>query len=168
MKRLILSISLGATVAAPVPSQAWVSYCHAGGWGHASYGHVGYTHVGWGGACWHGGWNCGGVSTGTAVAAGMAGLATGAMIGSAASKTYVPPVVVAPAPVVVAPAPVVVMPAAVVVQPAIPIGSIYYALPADAKGANINGVEYYVANNVYYRPYFGSNGVYYQVVANPI
>ena len=25
----------------------------------------------------------------------------------------------------------------------------------------------YVAQGVYYRPYFGSNGVYYQVVGNP-
>jgi hypothetical protein len=69
---------------------------------------------------------------------------------------------------VVAPAPVYVTPAPVVVAPAIPIGSIYYALPAGAQSANINGVQYYVANGVYYRPYFGSNGVYYQVAPNPV
>jgi hypothetical protein len=98
----------------------------------------------------------------------MAGLATGAMIGSAAARASTPAVIVAPAPVIVAPAPVVVTPAPVVVAPAIPIGSIYYSLPAGAQSANINGVQYYVANGVYYRPYFGSNGVYYQVAANPI
>lgn len=152
MKRLMISILLGGALAAPMPSRAWVSYCRAG------WGHVGYAHVGWGGACWHRGWGCGGVSTGTAVAAGMAGLATGAMIGAAAASH---PVVVAPAPVVVAPAPV-------MVAPAVPIGSIYYSLPYGAQSANINGVQYYVANGVYYRPYFGSNGVYYQVAPNPL
>jgi hypothetical protein len=155
MRKSISFILVGAAVAAPVSSEAWVSYCR-GGWGHVSYGHVG-----WGGACWHRGWGCCGVSTGTAVAAGMAGLATGAMVGSAVARAGTPAVYVAPAPVVVTPAPV-------VVAPAVPIGSIYYSLPYGAQGANINGVQYYVANGVYYRPYFGSNGVYYQVVANPI
>ena len=93
--------------------------------------------------CWHGGWGCGGVITR-------------------------PPVVVAPAPIVVAPAPVIVNPSPVVIQPTIPIGSTYYSLPAGAQSANINGTQYYVANGVYYQPFFGSNGVYYQVVANPI
>jgi hypothetical protein len=91
----------------------------------------------------------------------MAGLAAGAVVGSAVARASTPAVVFAPAPVVVAPAPV-------VVAPAIPIGSIYYSLPYGAQSANINGVQYYVAGGVYYRPYFGSNGVYYQVVANPI
>jgi hypothetical protein len=101
----------------------------------------------------------------------MAGLAAGAAIGAATKPAVVvapTPIVVNPAPVVVSPAPVVVNPALMVVAPAVPIGSIYYSLPYGAQSANINGVQYYVANNVYYRPYFGSNGVYYQVVANPI
>jgi hypothetical protein len=63
---------------------------------------------------------------------------------------------------------VVVTPAPAYVAPAVPIGSIYYTLPYGAQSANINGVQYYVANGVYYRPYFGSNGVYYQVAPNPI
>src|ERR1035438_8108484 len=81
MKKSISFILVGAAVAAPVSSEAWVSYCRAGGWGH-----VGYAHVGWGGACWHRGWGCAGVSTGTAVAAGVAGLAAGAMVGSAVAR----------------------------------------------------------------------------------
>ena len=151
MRRLVIVTVLGAVLGVPAPTQAWVSYCR-GGWGHVSYGHVG-----WGGATWHRGWGCGGVSTGTAVAAGLGGFAAGAMIGAAASR----PVVVAPAPVVYAPPPV-------VVAPAVPIGSIYYSLPYGAQSANINGVQYYIANGVYYRPYFGSNGVYYQVASNPL
>lgn len=158
MKKLMTLGTLAAVLAMPTGSNAWVSYCHSG-WGHASYTHVGY------GGCYHSGWSCGGVSTGTAVAAGMAGLATGAMIGAAASK---PAVVVAPAPVYVAPAPVYAAPAPVYIPPVAPIGSVYYSLPYGAQSANINGVQYYVVGSTYYRPYFGNNGVYYQVVANPI
>ncbi len=58
-------------------------------------------------------------------------------------------------------------PAPVVVAPALPSGSVYSSLPAGAEAVSINGVQYYVAQGVYYRPYFGSNGVYYEVVSNP-
>jgi len=119
-----------------------------------------------GGCCWHGGYHCGGVSTGTAVAAGFAGLATGAMIGSAVARANTPTYVVAPTPVVY-PAPYYAAPP-VVVPAVAAVGSIYYSLPAGAQSANINGTQYYVVGNTYYRPYFGSNGVYYEVVANPI
>jgi hypothetical protein len=71
------------------------------------------------------------------------------------------PVVVAPV-YYSAPAPVVIQP------PPTPIGSVAYVLPAGAQSANINGVQYYVAGTTYYRPQFGPNGVYYQVVPNPI
>ena len=134
-----------AVLALPMQTHAWVAYR--------------------GGCCWHRGYACGGVSTGTAVAAGFAGLATGALIGSAAARARQPTYVVAPTPVYVAPsyvAPPVVVPAVAA------IGSIYNSLPPGAKSANINGTEYYVLGNTYYRPYFGSNGVYYEVVANPI
>jgi len=157
MKKLMSLCLLAAILALPIQSHAWVSYCRAG------YGHVTYAHIGFGG-CYHAGWGCGGVSTGTAVAAGVAGLAAGAMIGAATH----PAVVVAPAPIVVSPAPVYVTPAPVYVAPAVPVGSIYYSLPYGAQYATINGAQYYVLGNTYYRPYFGNNGVYYQVVANPI
>jgi len=52
--------------------------------------------------------------------------------------------------------------------PAIPIGTEIYVLPLAAKSANINGIQYYVVGTTYYRPHFGPNGVYYQVVANPV
>jgi len=52
--------------------------------------------------------------------------------------------------------------------PAIPIGTDIYVLPLGAKSANINGIQYYVVGATYYRPQFGPNGVYYQVVANPV
>jgi hypothetical protein len=78
---------------------------------------------------------------------------------------YPPPVVVysAPAPAVVYDAPPPVM-----APPPTPVGSIFYALPVGAQQANINGVQYYVAGTTYYRPRFGPNGVYYEVVINPV
>jgi|ERR1035438_9777950 hypothetical protein len=74
---------------------------------------------------------------------------------------YAYPVVVAPT-YYAAPAPVIVLP------PPTPIGSIFYALPAGARSATINGAQYYVAGSTYYSPHFGPNGVYYEVVANPL
>ena len=144
--KLPMTLCLAVTVLAlPTRSSAWVAYR--------------------GGCCWHGGYSCGGVSTGTAVAAGLAGLATGALIGSAAARANQPAYVVAPTPVY--PAPYYAAPP-VVVPPMAMIGSIYYSLPPGAQSANINGTQYYVLGNTYYRPFFGSNGVYYEVVANPI
>jgi hypothetical protein len=145
MKKVMSLALLCAALAVPIQSDGWVA---VGG-------------RGWGGGCWHGGWGCGGVSTGTAVAAGFAGLAAGAAIGAAAaSPTYV----VAPSPVVVTPAPIVTAP--VVVPPA--IGAIYYSLPYGAQSQIIRGQQYYVSGSFCYKPYFGNNGVYYEVVPYPI
>jgi hypothetical protein len=140
--KIAMTLTLaGAVLALPTSSNAWVAY------GHAGYG-----------CCYHAGYSCGGVSTGTAVAAGVAGLAVGAAIANANKPT----VVVAPVyPGYYVPPPVVVVPTA-------PIGSIYYSVPYGAQSAYINGIQYYVLGATYYRPFFGSNGVYYQVVPNPI
>jgi hypothetical protein len=147
MKKLMSLALLCAALAVPIQSDGWVAAGGRGGF------------VAAGGPCWHAGWSCGGVSTGTAVAAGVAGLAVGAAIGAAAaSPTYV----VAPAPVVVAPVAV----APVVVPPA--IGAIYYSLPYGAQSTIIHGQQYYVSGSICYRPYFGNNGVYYEVVPYPI
>jgi len=60
-------------------------------------------------------------------------------------------------------------PLAVPVAPPPPaIGTITYTLPLGAQSANINGTQYYVSGATYYRPFFGPNGVYYQVAPNPI
>ena len=145
MKKVMSLALLCAALALPMESDGWVA------WGGG----------GWGGGCWHAGWGCGGVSTGTAVAAGLTGLAVGAAIGSAAAR---PAVVVAPSPFVVTPAPVLAAP--VVVPPA--IGAIYYSLPYGAQSTIIHGQQYYVYGSFCYRPYFGNNGVYYEVVPYPI
>jgi hypothetical protein len=160
MKKILITLSLaGALLALPTTTDAWVACGHAG-WG-------GYHGVAVGGACWHGGYHCGGVSTGTAVAAGFAGLAVGAAVGSAVAHANTPAYVVAPAPVVYT-TPYYYAPPPIVVPPTAPVGSIYYSLPPGAQSANINGTQYYVLGSTYYRPYFGNNGVYYEVVTNPI
>ena len=41
------------------------------------------------------------------------------------------------------------------------------ALPAGAKSRDVNGVMAYVSNSVWYRPYFGPDGVDYMVVSPP-
>jgi uncharacterized protein DUF6515 len=144
MKKLMSLTLLGATLAVPIQSDGWVAVATT-------------RHVAYGGACWHGGWSCGGVSTGTAVAAGVAGLAVGAAVGSAAAQgNQLGTFVAQPQPVVV-----------VAVQP-VPIGTVYYALPSGAQAATIAGQQYYYLGSTYYRPYFGNNGVYYQVVPFPI
>lgn len=40
-------------------------------------------------------------------------------------------------------------------------------LPPGAVSRSVNGAVAYEANSVWYRPYFGSNGVYYEVVSPP-
>ena len=160
MTKLTTLTLLATTLALPTPSHAWVA---AGGGYHGGY-RGGYH----GGYAYHGGYHCGGVSTGTAVAAGVAGLAVGAMVGSAAAKASQPTVVVAAAPVYVAAPPVVYVAPPVVVPASAPVGGIYSLLPAGAKAATINGTQYYVLGATYFKPQFGNNGVYYEVVPNPI
>jgi hypothetical protein len=92
--------------------------------------------------------------------AAVAGFAAGAAVASAAHPT----VVVAPQPVVVAPQPVVVAPSPVY-TPA--IGTSVTVLPPGSQATTIGGVHYYLCNGAWYRPFFGSNGVYYEVVSAP-
>ena len=152
MKKAISLGLLCATVAMPIRSDGWVAVA-AGG----------YRGVAYAGPCWHAGWGCGGVSTGTVVAAGAAGVVAGAAI-TAATR---PAVIVAPAPVVVTPAPVVVTPSPAFGQPPPAIGAIYYSLPNGAQATVINGQQYYMYGSFCYKPYFGNNGVYYEVVPYP-
>jgi len=69
--------------------------------------------------------------------------------------------------VVIAPRPATV----VVEEPAAagpPPGLTVPTLPPGCKAFDVSGVHYYACGQTYYRPYFGNNGVYYQVVRNPL
>ena len=92
---------------------------------------------------------------GTAVAAGITGLAVGAMIGAARSPR--PSTVVVQQPVVVQ--------QVVVAPPA--YGTSVYVLPGGCSSSNVNGIQYYKCGGIYHQPVMGSNGVYYQVVPPP-
>ncbi len=144
----------------------WGGAYHAGDGGitHVGYGgvtHVGYddtAHAGWGdtwSGAYHGGtyyhpayagggcWGC--VGAGTAAAAGVVGLATGAALGAAAENAWSQPVAYA--------------------GPA--IGAEVMALPGGCESTFSGGTRYYNCGGTYYQPHFGSNGVYYTVVPAP-
>ena len=95
-----------------------------------------------------------GYSSGQVAAAGVAGLAVGAMVGAAAASRPSPP----PTTVVIqqpmAPAPM-------------PLGTSLTYLPGGCVNINISSGQYYQCGMNWFRPYFGSNGAYYQVVPAP-
>ena len=72
-----------------------------------------------------------------------------------------PTTVVVAQPAYVAPQPV------YVAQGNVPIGTQYAALPSGAQSMVVNGVNYYQSGPTWYKPYFGSSGVYYEVVPAP-
>jgi hypothetical protein len=93
-------------------------------------------------------------------------MAVGAAIASSAYNTYPSTVVVQQ------PAPVYVQQPTYVQPPAyaagnMPIGTQLAALPAGAGSMVVNGVTYYQAGPTWFKPYFGSSGVYYEVVPAP-
>jgi len=47
------------------------------------------------------------------------------------------------------------------------IGSQVTVLPSGAVSKNVNGILAYECRGAWYRPYFGSSGVYYVVVSPP-
>ena len=49
----------------------------------------------------------------------------------------------------------------------LPIGTRETVLPTGFTAVNTGGVQYYLCNNTWYRPYFGSSGPYYLVVPAP-
>lgn len=93
---------------------------------------------------------------GAAVGA-VAGMAVGAAIADASR----------PATVVVQQPAVVVQPAPYMVQGDMPLGTQIAALPVGARSMVVNGANFYQFGNTWYKPYFGSSGVYYEVVPAP-
>lgn len=98
-----------------------------------------------------------GYSSGDVAAAGVAGMAVGAMAGAAAAESAAPP------------------PSTVIVQesappPAytpMPIGTTLYSLPSGCSGNTFNGIQYYQCGGNWMQTFLGSQGAYYQVVPAP-
>jgi len=100
-------------------------------------------------------------TTGEMAAAGMAGVAVGAMAGSAAAKKQQSASTTQAA----APPPSAQQPMAITSP--LPIGSQLSNLPAGCTNAVVKSVEYYGCGPNWFKPFFGSSGVYYQVVQAP-
>jgi hypothetical protein len=156
-KTLVLGLAVMAGGLTPLSNaNAWVAA--RGGWGGGVA--VGGYHGGYYGG-YHGGcYGCG------AAAGAVAGMAVGAAIASSAYPAYPSTVVVQQ------PAPVYVQQPTYVQPPAysagnMPIGTQLAALPAGAGNMVVNGVTYYQSGPTWFKPYFGSSGVYYEVVPAP-
>jgi hypothetical protein len=142
-----------------LPAHAWVAagprgVAAGGGGSGVAYGRYG------GSAAWsHSGYYRppvavygGGYSGGQVAAAGIAGLAVGAMAGAAvASANSAPP------PTSQAPA----------YPSQMPIGAQVTVLPGNCGSATVNNVEYYQCGPNWFKPYFGNSSVYYRVVPTP-
>lgn len=72
-----------------------------------------------------------------------------------------------PSTVVVQPTPVVVVNNQQPGSAAPVIGSQTVTLPAGAQSQTVNGMLFYTCGSTWYKPYFGSSGVYYEVVQGP-
>jgi hypothetical protein len=149
---------LGVTVLASV----LVPFQDAGAWVAAGRGYGGRGFVaagGYHGGFYHGGYYHGGCYGCGAAAGAVAGLAVGAMAGAAIASASQPVYVQ--------------QPTVVVQQPTYytsgyqPIGTQFSVLPAGSHSMVVNGVNYYQNGENWYKPYFGSNGVYYEVVQAP-
>jgi hypothetical protein len=146
-KKIAAGIALAAAALVPIhAADAWVA---VGGVYHPPYYHPPYYHPP--STCY----GCG------AAAGAVAGFAVGAMTGAAIANAS------KPATVVVQPAPVIVQQPTYYVQGNVPIGTQIAVLPPGANSIVVNGTHYYQSGPNWYLPYFGSNGVYYEVVAAP-
>lgn len=146
-KTRLLGIAAAGSFLAPVAdANAWVA---------ASRGWCGHGAVAVGG--YHGAYYHGGGCYGCAAAAGaVAGLAVGAAVASAARPTTV---VVAP--------PAYYPPVNAYPQGNLELGTQVASLPPGSNSMVVNGVNYYQSGPTWYKPFYGSSGVYYQVVPAP-
>lgn len=96
-----------------------------------------------------------GYSSGQVAAAGVAGLAVGAMVGASAASKQAPP----PTTVVVQQQPM--------YTSQLPVGTNLNNLPGGCVSVNVSSTQFYQCGMSWFRPYFGSNGAYYQVVPAP-
>jgi hypothetical protein len=149
-----------ATILVGLVSSSTYAWYGGGGYAYRGVGYrgvgVGGWHggaVGWhGGYVWHGGgyghvgcYGCGVYHPAWHPVAAAAAVGTAAAVGAAAVRqpVYAPPVY------------------------AYPIGATLPVLPGGCAHDSFSGVNYYNCARTWYRPYFGSNGVYYQVAPAP-
>ena len=152
IKTLVFSVAIVAGTLAPLSAaNAWVAA--AGGWRGGAVA-VGGVHRPYYPPYYRpsGCYGCG------AAAGAVAGMAVGAAIATAARPATV---------VIQQPAAIVVPQPAYVVHSNLPIGTQVAQVPGGAKDMVVNGTHYYQFGQTWYKPYFGSSGVYYEVVPAP-
>ena len=139
-----------------------------GGWGHSSgtatgphgnsaswsHSYGGYHPPAYGG--YHPPSYSSGYSGGDVAAAGIAGLAVGAMAGAAMASQSQPP-----------PPPTTVVIQQPMAPPPLTLGMSLTYLPGNCVNINLSSGQYYECGPNWFKPYFGSNGVYYLVVPAP-
>jgi hypothetical protein len=148
-KTSLIGLALAAgLLASPGGANAWVAA--AGGYGRGAVAVGGYHP-----AYYHPPTGCYGCG---AAAGAVVGMAVGAAVVSASQpKTVVvaqPAVVYAPPPGYYAPG-------------NLPLGSQFAVLPPGSNSMVVNGVTLYQNGPTWYRPFYGSSGVYYEVVPAP-
>ena len=152
IKNCVFGLAALASIIVPLQdANAWV----AAGRGYGGRGFVA------GGGGYHGAYYGGYHGGGCYGCGAAAGLAVGAMAGAAIANASRPSTVYVQQPAVVVQQPT------YVTQDNIPLGTQFAALPAGARSMVVNGVNYYQSGPVWYKPYFGSNGAYYEVVSAP-
>ncbi|MGR4867940.1 hypothetical protein ACIPRI_03605 [Variovorax sp. LARHSF232] len=148
IKTLVFSVAIVAGTLAPLSAaNAWVAA--AGGWRGGAVAVGGVHHPYYRPAGCYG---CG------AAAGAVAGMAVGAAVATAARPATV---------VVQQPSAIVVQQPAYVVAPNMPVGTQLASVPDGARDMVVNGTHYYQVGPTWYKPYFGSSGVYYEVVPAP-
>ena len=151
LKAVALGITVLASTLAPLQdANAWIA---------AGRGFGGGGFVAAGG--YHGGYHGGGCYGCGAAAGAVAGLAVGAMAGAAIASAAQPATVYVQQPTVVVQQPV------YQAQENLPIGTQFAVLPSGSRSMVVNGVNLYQNGPNWYKPYFGSNGVYYEVITAP-
>jgi hypothetical protein len=160
IKTLMLGLAVMAGTMVPLSdANAWVAA--RGGWGRGGVAvggfHGGAVAVGGYHGAYYGGYHGGCYGCGAAAGA-VAGMAVGAAIASTAYPSTV---------VVQQPSTVVVQQPTYVTQGNLPLGTQVATLPADSRSMVVNGTNYYQSGPTWYKPYFGSSGVYYDVVSAP-
>lgn len=136
-------------------------YGGAAAWnrGGAYYGGVRRPPVAYPVPVYRGGYYNHGYSGGEVAAAGVAGLAVGAMVGAAAASSANTATTTTTTTTVVAGQPSYSAP--------LPMGTRITVLPGGCASASVRDAQYYQCGPNWLKPYFGNASVYYQVVQAP-
>jgi hypothetical protein len=142
-KTILSGIAVMVSVVVPLTeANAWVA---AGGGYRGGFVAAGGFHP-----VYHPGYVSGGCYGCAAAAGAVVGMAVGAAVASSAQ-----------------PVPVYVQQPTYVSQGNVPIGTQVATVPVGSNSMVVNGTNYYQYGATWYRPFFGSSGVYYQVVPAP-